>query len=91
MPITDLARIQRFCQMCAATLPDYIVRRLEKAGADEAAKVGVEVATEQCADLLEHGVRYFHFYTLNQAEAVSQIVTDLGLQRLGLAPPTKAL
>jgi methylenetetrahydrofolate reductase (NADPH) len=90
MSITDLARIQRFCQMCAATLPDYIVRRLEKAGADEAAKVGVEVATEQCADLLEHGVRYFHFYTLNQAEAVSQIVANLGLQRLGLAPPTKA-
>jgi methylenetetrahydrofolate reductase (NADPH) len=79
MPIADLARIQRFCQMCAATLPDYIVQRLEKAGADEVAKVGVEVATEQCADLLEHGVRYFHFYTLNQAEAVSQIVANLGL------------
>jgi methylenetetrahydrofolate reductase (NADPH) len=90
MPITDLARIQRFCQMCAATLPDYIVRRLEKAGAGEVAKMGVEVATEQCADLLEYGVRYFHFYTLNQAEAVSQIVANLGLQRLGLAPPTKA-
>jgi methylenetetrahydrofolate reductase (NADPH) len=90
MPIADLARIQRFCQMCAATLPGGIVRRLEKAGADEAAKVGVEIATEQCADLLEHGVRYFHFYTLNQADAVGQIVANLSLERLGLAPPTKA-
>ena len=90
MPITDLTRIQRFCQMCGATLPSGIVRRLEKAGADEAAKVGLEVATEQCADLLEHGVRYFHFYTLNQAEAVSQVVNNLGLQRLGMAPPAKA-
>jgi len=52
--------------------------------------VGLEVATEQCADLLEHGVRYFHFYTLNQAEAVSQIVANLGLESLGLAPPAKA-
>jgi len=90
MPIGDLARIQKFSQMCGATLPGRIVRRLEKAGADEAAKVGLEVATEQCADLLEHGVRYFHFYTLNQAETVSQIVANLGLERLGLAPPAKA-
>jgi 5,10-methylenetetrahydrofolate reductase len=52
--------------------------------------VGVEVATEQCADLLGHGVRYFHFYTLNQFDAVSQIVSNLGLKRLGLAPPAKA-
>ena len=90
MPISDLARIQRFSQMCGATLPGRIVRRLEKAGADEAGKVGLEVATEQCADLLEHGVRYFHFYTLNQSDAVSQIVANLGLKRLGLAPPAKA-
>ena len=90
MPISDLARIQRFSQMCGATLPGRIVRRLEKAGADEAGKVGLEVATEQCADLMEHGVRYFHFYTLNQADAVSQIVANLGLKRLGLAPPAKA-
>ncbi len=90
MPIGDLARIQKFSQMCGATLPGRIVRRLEKAGADEAGKVGLEVATEQCADLLEHGVRYFHFYTLNQAEAVSQIVANLGLESLGLAPPAKA-
>jgi len=90
MPIADLARIQRFSQMCGATLPGHIVRRLEKAGADEAGKVGVEVATEQCADLLEHGVRYFHFYTLNQSDAVSQIVSNLGLERLGLSPPAKA-
>jgi len=90
MPITGLGQIKRFCQMCGATLPDKIVRRFEKAGADEAARVGIEVATEQCADLLGHGVRYFHFYTLNQFDAVSQIVSNLGLKRLGLAPPAKA-
>jgi len=90
MPISDVDRIKRFSQQCGATLPDYIVRRFEKAGVDEAGKVGIEVATEQCADLMEHGVRYFHFYTLNQADAVSQIVSNLGLKRLGLAPPARA-
>jgi len=52
------------------------------AGGD-AKKIGVEVATEQCADLLEHGIRYFHFYTLNQSDAVLQVVSNLGLQNLG--------
>jgi len=90
MPIASLDQIEKFCQMCGATLPDKIVRRFDKVGPEEAAKVGVEVATEQCADLLGHGLRYFHFYTLNRAEAVSQIVANLGLKPLGLAPPAKA-
>lgn len=85
MIITDLERIKRFSQMCGATLPEKIVRRFEKVGPEEAAKVGVEVATEQCADLLGHGLRYFHFYTLNKAEAVSQVVANLGLKPLGVS------
>jgi len=85
MPIIDIDRIKRFSQQCGATLPNHFVQRFEKAGAsaDEEKKVGIELATEQCADLLEHGVRYFHFYTLNQFDAVSQIVSNLALDRLG--------
>lgn len=85
IPITDIGRIKKFSQRCAATLPDHVIQRLEKAGstAEEVKKVGIEIATEQCADLLEHGIRYFHFYTLNQADAVFQVVSNLGLQNLG--------
>jgi methylenetetrahydrofolate reductase (NADPH) len=85
MAITDINRIKRFSQMCSATLPDKIIQRFEKAGstAEETKKVGIEVATKQCADLWEHGLRYFHFYTLNQSDAVVQVVNNLGLQNLG--------
>jgi methylenetetrahydrofolate reductase (NADPH) len=85
MPITDIERIRKFSQTCGATLPAKVIRRFERVGstAQEAKKVGIEVATEQCADLLQHGLHYFHFYTLNQSDAVLQIVTDLGLQNLG--------
>jgi len=85
MTITNIDRTKRFSQICGATLPDKVIQRFEKAGstAVEAKKVGIEVATEQCADLLEHGLRYFHFYTLNQSDAVLQIVSNLGLQNLG--------
>jgi methylenetetrahydrofolate reductase (NADPH) len=86
MAITDIGRIKRFSQICGATLPDKIIQRFEKVGStpEEAKKVGIEVATEQCADLLKHGLRYFHFFTLNQSDAVLQIVSNLGLQNLGI-------
>ena len=85
MAITDIDRIKKFSQMCSATLPEHVIQRFGKAGsvAGDAKKIGVEVATEQCADLLEHGLRYFHFYTLNQSDAVLQVVNNLGLQNLG--------
>jgi methylenetetrahydrofolate reductase (NADPH) len=85
MAITDIDRIKSFSQRCGATLPDKIIEKFEKAGptAEEAKKVGVEIATGQCADLLEHGIRYFHFYTLNQCDAVLQVIRNLGLQNLG--------
>ena len=85
MPITNIDRIKKFSQRCGATLPDKIIQQFERAGstAEDAKKVGIEVATEQCADLLEHGLHYFHFYTLNQSDAVLQIVSNLGLQNLG--------
>jgi len=84
MPITDIDRIKNFSQKCGATLPDHIIQRFQKAtpATDGAKKIGIEVATEQCADLLEHGIRYFHFYTLNQSDVVFQIVNNLGLQTL---------
>jgi methylenetetrahydrofolate reductase (NADPH) len=81
MPITRLDTVMRFCQSCKATLPDNIVRRIKEKGStvEEVKKIGIEIATEQCADLLEHDVRFFHFYTLNQSDAVLQIVKNLNL------------
>lgn len=86
MPISDFERIMKFTQKTGATIPDYIVRRFSKVSASpsEAKKIAIEVATEQCADLLENGVKYLHFYTLNQSEAVTEIVDNLALDRLGL-------
>jgi methylenetetrahydrofolate reductase (NADPH) len=85
MVITDVERTKTFSKRCGATLPDKIIQRFEKASpvAEEAKRVGIEIATEQCADLLEHGLRYFHFYTLNQSDAVLQVVNDLDLHNLG--------
>jgi methylenetetrahydrofolate reductase (NADPH) len=83
MPITDFNRIKEFAAKCFATVPDRIVRRFEKVvdNKEESRKIGIELATEQCADLLEHGVKNIHFYTLNQSSTVLQIVNNLGLPK----------
>jgi methylenetetrahydrofolate reductase (NADPH) len=88
LPITDIDRVSKFCQKCGATFPEHIVHRFSQAGTsrEEARKIGIEVTTEQCADLLKNGIRYFHFYTLNQSDAVTEIINNLALDRLGLIP-----
>jgi methylenetetrahydrofolate reductase (NADPH) len=85
MPITDFNRIKEFAAKCCASIPDRIIKRFEKitSNPEEMKKVGIELATEQCADLLAHGVNNLHFYTLNQSAVVLQIVNNLGLPDLG--------
>jgi methylenetetrahydrofolate reductase (NADPH) len=81
MPITDFGKIRGFAQKCSATIPDRVIKRFEKiiSNPEETKKVGIELATEQCADLLAHGVTNIHLYTLNQSTTVLQIVNNLGL------------
>ena len=86
MPITDVSRIQQFCQRCGATLPDACIKRFgdKPLTKQEAIQIGIELASEQCADLMKNGVNYFHFYTLNKDESVAGIIKNLGLQKLGM-------
>ena len=79
MPVTDIEKIKRFSQMSGATLPLSLVGRMEKAtSADEARRIGVDFAVNQCQDLWQNGVRYFHFYTLNRSQTVTEILRNLG-------------
>jgi methylenetetrahydrofolate reductase (NADPH) len=85
MPITDFGKIRGFAQKCGATIPERAITRFEKviSNREETRKLGIELATEQCADLLAHGVNNIHFYTLNQSATVLQIVNNLDLSNLG--------
>jgi len=87
MPITDIEKIKRFSKMSGATLPSSIVAPMEKAASpEEARKLGIEFATKQCEDLRQNGVKYFHFYTLNQSQAITEIVNNLGFAKKAPRP-----
>ncbi len=81
MPITNYTQLARFSDMCGAEIPRWIRRRLQDFGDDMASlrHFGEEVVTCLCADLLDHGAPGLHFYTMNQADAVSAIWRNLGL------------
>ena len=79
MPVMDIGRIQRFSQLCGATLPRALVEKMEKMGdsPEDVKKIGIEFTIKQCDDLLKNGTRYFHFFTLNQGEIIMEIAANL--------------
>jgi methylenetetrahydrofolate reductase (NADPH) len=79
MPITNVAQIRRFTQMCGASIPSGLLRELElRADQPEAvADFGVAYATMQCADLLANGAPGIHFYTLNRSPSTRAILSAL--------------
>lgn len=82
MPISNLGQITRMAHMSGAEVPDWVIETMEKAGddLDEAERVGVALATELCARLIEAGAPGLHFYALNRSWATREIFSNLGLR-----------
>jgi methylenetetrahydrofolate reductase (NADPH) len=80
MPILDCKRIKDFANVCNATIPKAILDRIEPVTdmPEEVRKLGVEFAVKQVEDLLRHGVKYIHFYTMNRYDSVSEILAAIG-------------
>ena len=81
MPVTNVKQIKRFAELSGAPMPASVTDRLEAVADDPAAvrRVGVELAAELCAELLEGGAPGLHFYTLNRSTATLEVFSRLGL------------
>jgi methylenetetrahydrofolate reductase (NADPH) len=81
MPVTNLAQVTRMAHMSGADVPAWLVEKVGKAGddADEATRIGVDIAAELCAELLEAGAPGLHFYTLNRSGPTRAIHRLMGL------------
>ena len=85
MPISNLGQVTRMAHMSGADVPDWVVKAMSKAGddLDAAERIGVELATDLCARLIDAGVPGLHFYTLNRSWATREIFAALGLRDFG--------
>jgi methylenetetrahydrofolate reductase (NADPH) len=81
MPVTNFSQVTRFAALSGAEFPADLAARLEAVAEDpaEVRRIGVEVASELCRDLLAAGAPGLHFYTLNRSTATREIFANLGL------------
>ncbi len=80
MPIYTVKLLEILTSVCGSSIPDEVRNGLDSISADDKEAVvqfGIELATQQCRDLLKHGVPGLHFYTMNRGKSVNAIVTTL--------------
>jgi len=81
MPIRSYGGLKRMCTLCGAAIPKYILDYLEPfKDNDEAVQdYGVKQCVEMCRELIDGGVKWLHFCTLNMEKSVRLILLELGL------------
>ena len=79
MPIYNITQLARFSNVCGAEIPRWLRLRLEEYGDDMASlrAFGIDVVTDLCETLRVFGAPSLHFYTLNRAGVISNIIGNL--------------
>jgi len=88
VPIHNFRQVAGFAVRAGASVPAWLARRFEGLEQDAATThlVAAAVATEQALQLVDEGIKSFHFYTLNRADLVYAICHLLGLRPLKTTP-----
>jgi len=80
MPINNKAMVKRMVEMSGAVLPGWLADRLDATDdPDEVQRIGIDVATQLCSDLIDAGTPGLHLYALNRPDSVVEICMNLGL------------
>lgn len=91
LPITRFPQVVRMAGRCGTRIPQWLQERFHGLDEDPETRrlIAASVAIDQVHTLERHGVRDFHFYTLNRAELTYAICHALGVrpQRQATAEP----
>lgn len=79
MLITSIKQIRKMTEMCGATIPKDLLKKLERHEEDKEAvrQIGIEHAIAQCQELLRHGIPGLHFFVLNQSGPISRVLEQV--------------
>ena len=83
LPVTNVKQLQRMSELTGAQIPANIEKTFAAIAddADAVKKVGIELATKMCQELISLKVPGLHFYTMNTSDATLQICKNLGLTK----------
>lgn len=79
LPVTNVKQLNRMAELSGTPIPSHIsdaFSRVEN-NPDDVRKLGVEIATKLCQELLESGAPGLHFYTMNTSTATREIYAQL--------------
>ena len=81
LPVTNLKQLSRMVELSGTKIPVEILNRFESVKNDPVSvkKIGIDIATQMGAQLLDLGAPGLHFYTMNTAESTIEIAKNLGL------------
>ncbi len=79
LPVTNVKQLVRMSELSGTEIPANILERFSAIEANQEAvqKLGIEIATDLCEQLLELGVPGLHFYTMNTSSATLEIYRKL--------------
>jgi methylenetetrahydrofolate reductase (NADPH) len=82
VPVQNFKQTAGFARRAGATVPVWLAERFEGLDNDPVTRrlVAAAVCAEQVVDLIDRGVREFHFYTMNRADLVFAICHLIGLR-----------
>jgi methylenetetrahydrofolate reductase (NADPH) len=85
LPVTNVAQLNRMAELSGTPIPSTIAERFDslKDSPDDVRKLGVEIATSLCEDLLVAGVPGLHFYTMNTSSATREIFEQIKDKKRG--------
>lgn len=80
MPVYSVKMTHMLAKVCGSTIPDKLQDRLDAVNADDkdaVSNLGIDVATEQCRELVKEGVAGLHFYTMDRGQSTREILNRL--------------
>lgn len=85
LPVTNVKQLNRMAELSGVPIPAHISESFAKIedNPDDVRKLGVEIATQLCQDLLEAGAPGLHFYTMNTSSATREIFEQIKDKKRG--------
>jgi methylenetetrahydrofolate reductase (NADPH) len=83
LPVTNVKQLNRMAELSGTPIPAHISEAFSKVedNPDDVRKLGVEIATKLCQELLEAGAPGLHFYTMNTSSATREIYSQIKDER----------